>query len=90
MKFWTFKVDDDVYDAECKTKVEALSAAEAGFIAECEEEGGWSNGDIETKEITLIEFSWNDEDGERVIHQSEPAIVSYEYYHGDAKEHSYP
>ena len=86
-KYWTFERDGEVFDADFDSKEEAQIWAEEGFQQECEDEGGWNNGDIETAEIKVIQFYYDGETGERNIFESEKSTVEFEYYHGDAVEH---
>lgn len=84
--YWTFERDGEIFDAEFNSQKEAQEWADDGFNQECEDEGGWSNGDTASADIVLIEFEYDD-DGERVEKQRVESTVEFEYYHGDLAEH---
>lgn len=84
--YWTFERDGEIYDAEFTSKEAALESAEEGFAQQCEDEGGWRNGDTQEAEIELIQFHYDD-DGERIIDHREEAVLEWEFYHGDYAEH---
>jgi hypothetical protein len=88
--YWTFERDGEVYDAEFVSKEAAQEAADEGFAQQCEDEGGWHNGDTQEADIELIQFHYDDDSGERIIVHREESVVELEYYHGDLKEHGYP
>lgn len=84
--YWTFERDGEIFDAEFDSEKEAQYWADEAFTEECEDEGGWDNGDTASADIELIEFTYDD-DGEMVIKQRVSSSVDFEYYHGDLAEH---
>lgn len=87
-KYWTFERDGEIGDFEFDTEKEAQYWADEVFAEECQEDSP-ENGDEFSEDITLIEFSFDD-DGDRVVHQKIEGSVDYTHYHGDLKEHGYP
>lgn len=87
-KYWTFKRDDELGDFEFDSEKEAQYWADEEFAEQCQEENPRNNEEF-SEDITLVEFSYDD-DGERVIHQEIEGSVDYVHYHGDLKEHGYP
>ncbi len=81
-KYWTFAIDNEVYDADYDTKQEAQDSADSYFDEQCSE-----LKEDATKDIFLIEYSY-DGDGERVVFNTEKSQVEYEYYKGDFAEHN--
>lgn len=87
-KFWTFERDSELQDYEFDTQEEAQYWADEAFAEQCQEESPANNEEF-SEEITLVEFSFDD-NGERVTHQEIESCVEYVHYHGDRKEHGYP
>lgn len=77
MKYWTFEFDGDIHNAECDTKEAVHTYAQTWFWNKCSESDEYKYSRCE--DMDLIEFSYNDENGERIISKREPIIVEYEY-----------
>lgn len=84
--FWTFSYENDIHDYECKSKPEAIKAADEWWEQECIDNFELRNGSVHAEEIELIHF-YLDDDGERVIEEREKTEVEYTHYHGDLEEH---
>lgn len=85
--FWTYSIGGDEYfDAEFKTKDDAEKDADERFNDQCAE--GDESTENQEIDVEYIRFSWNDETGERVIHDRVEDTLFYEYYHGDYAEHN--
>jgi len=88
--FWTYELDGEIYDADFDSADKAQECADEKFAEECQEESPRNGEEFERCDFALIEYSYDD-DGERVIHsRDDTAMLAYEHYHGDLKEHGYP
>lgn len=86
--FWTYSVGGgELFDAEFNTQEEAQADADERYAEQIADEESPRNGETFSNDIELIRFTWDDETGERVIHERVPGTVEYEHYHGDLKEH---
>lgn len=87
--FWTYELDGELFDGEFETRAKADEYAQERYAESLEDEPMRNGDTFERDDYALIEFSY-DEEGERVIHEREDAVLEYEHYHGDLKEHGYP
>lgn len=87
--FWTFELDGEIYDGDFDSRDEADNHAQEKYAEDCQEESPRNGETFERDDYALIEYSYDD-DGERVVYNREDAVLEYEHYHGDAKEHGYP
>ena len=89
-KYWTYELDGEIFDADFETRDKADAHAQEDYAESLADESP-RNGEVFTRDdYALIEFSYDD-DGERVIHvRDDDAVLEYEHYHGDLKEHGYP
>lgn len=87
--FWTFELDGEIYDGDFDSRDEADNHAQEKYAEDCQEESPRNGETFERDDYALIEYSYDD-DNERVIYGREDAVLEYEHYHGDAKEHGYP
>ena len=85
-KYWTFEQDGEIYDAEFETEAAAQASADEAFAEQCAEDSP-RNGQEFEEDIKLICFSWDDDNGERIVHETKAGTVTYEHYHGDLAEH---
>jgi len=87
--YWTFILDDELFDYEFNTRQEAQDKADSLFEEQCEELDDAQLG-LQEKEITLIRYHLGtDENGdlEQIPVKVEESVATYEYYHGDLAEH---
>jgi len=85
--YWTFEIDDEIYDADFKTSKECLQALDE-FYAEKVREEEWDlqNGDKRSCDAKILRFAYND-NNERFFFSRLSVVVEYEHYHGDRAEH---
>lgn len=85
--YWTYENNNgEPDDYEFETQNEAEEYATERLFERCED-----NGDrYGEEELTLIEFKFNEDTGEKIVIQRVPFVAEYEYYRGDLAEHGYP
>lgn len=86
---WTFEDPwGEIYDGDHPTEQAAATVAQDDFVTYCDENiEGVANGHTESEQVTLIQFFYDIETGDRRITQSKTMWVEWEYYHGDYAEH---
>lgn len=82
--YWTYETNGTIFDLEFDTMQEALDFAEKKFVEECED---YEIDHDDELDFFLVEVSFNEENGDREEIKRVKTVVSYEYYHGDLKEH---
>ena len=86
--YWTYTYNDEIQeDLEFKTSKIAYEHGNDKFCEECEDEGGWSNGDTKEMECELIQYTLDDKTQKMEIQNREKTAFEFEYYHGDLAEH---
>ena len=85
-EYWTFAIDQEIYDADFDTAADCLQAMDNYFAESCQEWEDLENGDTCTESGEIVRFRYNDENEREIIYSKEVA-VHYQHYHSDLKEH---
>lgn len=85
--YWTFERDGELYDGEFTDSQSAYNAAEAVFIDECADGDDYKQD--QECDIHLVRMMFDHANGGDAVEKERvPAVLEYEYYHGDFAEHN--
>lgn len=87
--FWTYEDPwGEEQDLECSSFSAALDNAQEWFNDHCNDSvESPANGQEEETDIIVFQFFYDQKTGERRITRKSFETLSWEYYHGDLKEH---